>query len=67
MGERVTKRSQQAAATAEQLPLMVGLIAMGSALACLIGFVYSVLMLRSREPKAVASKPPAWTGPWDRA
>jgi hypothetical protein len=36
-----------------QLPLMVGLIAMGSALACLIGFIYSVYMLRTRSPKPV--------------
>jgi hypothetical protein len=36
-----------------QLPLMVGLVAMGSALACLIGFLYSVHMLRTREPKPV--------------
>lgn len=36
-----------------QLPLMVGLVAMGSALACLIGFFYSVYMLRTRKPKPV--------------
>jgi hypothetical protein len=36
-----------------QVPLMVGLVAMGSALACLIGFLYSVYMLRTRTPKPV--------------
>lgn len=40
-------------ATPLQLPLMVGLVAMGSALACLIGFLYSVQMLRTREAKPV--------------
>jgi hypothetical protein len=40
-----------------QLPLMVGLIAMGSLLACLIGFFYSIYMLRLRSPKPVAPLP----------
>lgn len=34
----------------EQVPLMVGLLAMGALLACLIAFFYSAHILRSREP-----------------
>ncbi len=37
-----------------QLPLMVGLITMGCLLACLIGFFYSVYILRLQAPKPVA-------------
>lgn len=40
-----------------QLPTMVGLIAMGAVLACLIAFIYSVYMLRRRPPVAVPSLP----------
>ncbi|WP_025917011.1 FUSC family protein [Herminiimonas sp. CN] len=40
-----------------QLPLMVGLITMGSLLACLIGFFYSIHMLRLQAPKPVALLP----------
>jgi hypothetical protein len=40
-----------------QLPLMVGLIFMGSLLACLIGFFYSLQMLRLRPPQPVAPLP----------
>ena len=36
--------------TWEQVPLMVGLLAMGALLACLIAFFYSAHILRSREP-----------------
>lgn len=36
--------------TWEQVPLMVGLLAMGALLACLIAFFYSAYILRSREP-----------------
>jgi hypothetical protein len=41
----------------EQLPLMVGLLAMGALLACLIGFVYSLYMLRRHEPRPVEPPP----------
>jgi len=40
------------------LPLMVGLMTMGSLLACLIAFCYSLFILRRREPKPVAPLPP---------
>lgn len=36
--------------TWEEVPLMVGLLAMGALLACLIAFFYSAHILRSREP-----------------
>lgn len=41
-----------------KLPLMVGLITMGTVLACLIGFLYSLYMLRRHAPKPVAQLPP---------
>lgn len=41
-----------------ELPLKVGLITMGCLLACLIGFVYSVYILRLHAPKPVAPLPP---------
>lgn len=41
-----------------QLPLMVGLLTMGCLLACLIGFFYSVVVLRLQAPKPVAPLPP---------
>jgi uncharacterized membrane protein YccC len=41
-----------------QLPLMVGLFTMGCLLACLVGFFYSVAMLRRHPPKAVPRLPP---------
>lgn len=41
-----------------QLPLMVGLITMGCLLGCLIGFFYSVYILRLQAPKPVAPLPP---------
>ena len=40
-----------------QLPLTVGLVSMGTMLACLIGFFYSLHMLRRHTPKAVAPLP----------
>lgn len=40
-----------------QIPLMVGLLAMGTVLACLIAFFYSVYVLRLREPLAVQPLP----------
>lgn len=40
-----------------QLPLKVGLIALGTLLACLIGFFYSVYILRLHAPKPVAALP----------
>lgn len=43
--------------TLMQLPLLVGLLTMGCLLACLIGFVYSVYMLRRRAPLPVAPLP----------
>lgn len=42
-----------------QLPLMVGLLTMGSLLACLIGLVYSVYILRLQAPTPVAPLPQA--------
>jgi hypothetical protein len=41
----------------ELLPQMVGLIALGALLACLIGFFYSMYMLRLRVPQPVAPLP----------
>lgn len=41
-----------------QVPLMVGLITMGCLLACLIGFLYSVYILRIQAPIPVAPLPP---------
>jgi uncharacterized membrane protein YccC len=44
-----------------QLPLMVGLFTMGCLLACLIGFFYSVYMVRRHPPKPVPPlNPPAF-------
>ena len=40
-----------------QVPLMVGLITMGSLLACLIAFFYSLAVLRLRDPKPVSPLP----------
>lgn len=42
-----------------QLPLMVGLLTMGGLLACLIGLVYSLYILRIQAPKPVSPLPPA--------
>jgi uncharacterized membrane protein YccC len=42
-----------------QVPLKVGLLTMGSLLACLIAFFYSVFMLRRVPPKPVTPLPPA--------
>ncbi len=41
-----------------QMPLMVGLITMGCLLACIIGFFYSLYILRLQAPKPVAPLPP---------
>ena len=41
----------------EQLPMMVGLVAMGALLACLIGFFYSLYILRRHDPRPVAPLP----------
>ena len=41
------------------LPLRVGLIFLGSLLACLIAFFYSLYMLRRRAPLPIAPLPPA--------
>ena len=41
-----------------QVPLKVGLLAMGCLLAALIAFVYSVVILRLREPHPIAPLPP---------
>lgn len=41
----------------QQVPLMVGLLAMGALLACLIAFFYSAYILRSREPDPVPPLP----------
>lgn len=41
----------------EQLPMMVGLTAMGALLACLIGFFYSLYILRRHDPRPVAPLP----------
>ena len=44
-----------------QLPLMVGLFTMGSLLACLVGFFYSLAMLRRHAPKAAQqAQPPSF-------
>ncbi len=42
-----------------QVPLMVGLISMGSLLACLIGFFYSLYTLRLLAPQPVLQRLPA--------
>ncbi|MGJ7918531.1 FUSC family protein [Massilia sp. LXY-6] len=42
---------------AAQLPLKVGLFTLGCLLACVIGFFYSVYMLRRREPRPVPHAP----------
>jgi len=42
-----------------QVPLKVGLLAMGGLLAALIAFVYSVFILRLRTPHPIAPLPPA--------
>lgn len=42
-----------------QVPLVVGLISMGTLLACLIAFFYSVYILRRQAPKPVLPLPPA--------
>ncbi|WP_255368577.1 FUSC family protein [Polaromonas sp. OV174] len=42
-----------------QVPLMVGLIAMGTLLACLIAFFYSIYTLRFRAPQPALPLPPA--------
>lgn len=42
-----------------QLPLKVGLLALGALLACLIAFAYSLYILRRRDAKAVEPLPPA--------
>lgn len=42
-----------------QLPLKVGLLALGALLACLIAFAYSLYILRRRDAKAVEALPPA--------
>lgn len=42
-----------------QIPQAVGLISMGSLLACLIAFFYSLLALRLQAPKPVSPLPPA--------
>jgi uncharacterized membrane protein YccC len=44
--------------TLSQVPLMVGLLSMGSLLACLVGFVYSLYMLRRHAPRPIAPLPP---------
>jgi hypothetical protein len=41
-----------------QLPAMIGVFTMGCLLACLIGFFYSLYMLRRHAPKAIAPLPP---------
>jgi uncharacterized membrane protein YccC len=41
-----------------QLPLMVGLFTMGCLLACLIGFFYSLYIVRLQAPREVAPLPP---------
>ena len=44
-----------------QVPLKVGLLAMGCLLACLIGFAYSLVILRSRDARAVPPlQPPSF-------
>ena len=42
-----------------QIPLKVGLLAMGSLLACLIAFFYSLFILSRRAPRPVEPLPPA--------
>lgn len=42
-----------------QVPLAVGLVSMGTLLACLIAFFYSVLTLRRQPPQPVPALPPA--------
>jgi uncharacterized membrane protein YccC len=42
-----------------QVPLMVGLLTMGSLLACLIAFFYSLYTLRFRAPQPASPLPPA--------
>lgn len=42
-----------------ELPLKVGLLAMGSLLACLIAFFYSLFILSRRAPRPVEPQPPA--------
>lgn len=42
-----------------QIPLHVGLLAMGCLLACAVGFVYSLIILRLRAPLPVNPLPPA--------
>ena len=44
---------------AEQLPLLVGLVALGSMLACAIGFVYSLVALRLRPAQPAPERAPA--------
>lgn len=43
--------------TVPAVPLMVGLVSMGALLACLIGFFYSLCVLRRQAPQAVAPLP----------
>lgn len=42
-----------------QLPLMVGLVALGTMIACILAFGYSVMALRIRPPKAPPEQPQA--------
>jgi uncharacterized membrane protein YccC len=42
-----------------QLPAMIGVFTMGCLLACLIGFFYSLYMLRRHPPKAISPLPAA--------
>lgn len=42
-----------------QVPMMVGLLTMGCLLACMVGFVYSIYVLRLQAPKPVSPLPPA--------
>lgn len=41
-----------------QVPLLVGLLTMGSLLACMVGFFYSIYVLRLQPPKPVNPLPP---------
>src|SRR5690606_3200921 len=41
-----------------ELPLRVGLVAMGALLGCIIAFFYSLFALRLRAPQSVAPRPP---------
>jgi hypothetical protein len=43
----------------QQLPLMVGLVALGTMLACTLAFIYSVVALRLRPAKALPEQPQA--------